>query len=355
MNTSDKSVKNKREPLYDVIKALGMISVVIGHCCSNAQMIVFVYSYHLALFVFVSGLQWKHVQYEGKPFALVRNRLRTMWRPCFFYMSFFTLTHNLCIAAGLLYGAQTFTLKDMAVRMLYNVLLMGEEPLGGALWFVPVLLILQVIFAFVQWFAMKISEKYKLLLTMILSVGIGMLGVFCHVKKFEIILQIHTSLLLLPVFAVGVLLSYFKLDIRKLFRWFWAIPCLMALRYLVFVKGNMIELSVEEIGSVGCFYPITFLGVYCMGALAVLINRKKSISKQFEKIGRYSFDIMALHILVFKIIDVFIGKLLQAGAGEVGAYPCSYQKIWPVYLACCVIFIPLFREKLTVLMGKMKR
>lgn len=59
-------------------------------------------------------------------------------------------------------------------------------------------------------------------------------------------------------------------------------------------------------------------------------------------IGRYSFDIMALHIFVFKMIDMVLRKFYYRDPGmDISAYPSPLsQRWWMLYLVAAVI-VPL--------------
>lgn len=47
---------SNRNVIYDVIKAIGIIAIVLGHSHPNCDVVRFVYGFHLAIFFFVSGL-----------------------------------------------------------------------------------------------------------------------------------------------------------------------------------------------------------------------------------------------------------------------------------------------------------
>ena len=49
----------KRVKIVDIIKGIGIISIVIGHCAGNAHVISFVYTYHLMIFFVAAGYCFK--------------------------------------------------------------------------------------------------------------------------------------------------------------------------------------------------------------------------------------------------------------------------------------------------------
>lgn len=64
-------MQGKRNSTMDIVKAIGIISIVMGHCCYsimipalNVSVGEFVYSYHLMVFFFVAGFFYKRVYHE---------------------------------------------------------------------------------------------------------------------------------------------------------------------------------------------------------------------------------------------------------------------------------------------------
>ena len=52
---SQNILQSEKNPIYDIAKGLGIIAIVIGHCCPIKEVILFVYGYHLALGFFIAG------------------------------------------------------------------------------------------------------------------------------------------------------------------------------------------------------------------------------------------------------------------------------------------------------------
>ena len=74
----------ERRAEYDILKAIGILSVVAGHCVPCPAAVRLVYSFHLAIFVFVAGAQYNSEKYALQPFLFVQNRGRALWKPYFF-------------------------------------------------------------------------------------------------------------------------------------------------------------------------------------------------------------------------------------------------------------------------------
>lgn len=348
-------VKTERKDVFDILKALGIISIVIGHCHFNRAYVDFVYSYHLALFLFVSGLQYNIKKYSRAPFVFLQSRVKSMWPPFFCYLTFFTLTHDLALRLHLLPDGIIYGKRNMLFRVLNNFVFMGGEMLGGALWFVPVMLITMMWFATIAYFAYTFFYKIRLILVVVFSCFVGVLGVYCNLNFIQLDMNLHTGLLLLPVFTAGYVFKYFSVDFNKVIRWYIAVPCFIYVYWEVIKNGHRIELSAELIGgSCFYFYTITFSGLYFVCYLAKIIERCAFLSRIFVCCGRYTFDIMALHFLVFKVIDVCYGRWIGDMPANYSVFPCAYRGLWPIYVVVSISLSPWVRISVSKLFAWLK-
>lgn len=342
-----------RVTFYDVTKALGIISIVIGHCHPDIRVVRFVYSYHLAIFFFVSGLQFDINKYSSNPFLLLQKRAQTMWPSFFGYLTFFTLTYNVSLKLKLLPGGWNYSKFDLLNRTLNNFLFRGSETLGGAMWFVPVMLGSLLIFGAVIWFAHTYFYKYSMPATIICSCVIGVIGIYCNLLGKSLSSHLHTALLLMPLMLLGAMLSYYHIDYNKVFRLIPAIACLAFTCYITLGKGVLINLAAEDIGSALLFYPLSLCGIYAMCTFAKYIDKAKPLSKALAFVGRYSFDIMALHFLTFKIIDLCYANL--TGAESFSNFPYAFSKLWPIYTIVSICLIPWLRVGMSKLYSGSKK
>lgn len=88
----------------DIVKAIGIISIVMGHCCYsimipalNVSVGEFVYSYHLMVFFFVAGFFYKR-EYHEHPEQYIGKRLLKLGGMLFLYNTVFTLLHNTLVS-----------------------------------------------------------------------------------------------------------------------------------------------------------------------------------------------------------------------------------------------------------------
>ena len=116
-------------------------------------------------------------------------------------------------------------------------------------------------------------------------------------------------------------------------KWYLALPLAGLLFYSVAELGYRIELSQEKIVGPLRFYMLSLGGIYVCLCLAKLILWIPGIKQYFAFIGKYSFDIMALHFLVIKLTDVVYAAVVgETDRMVFSKFVFAYPKLVPLYL-----------------------
>ena len=336
-------LQSEKSPIYDIAKALGIIAIVLGHCCPIKEVVLFVYGYHLTLFFFVSGATYNEEKYALKPFVFLQARVKILSPGYFVYMSLFTLINNFAVWAQMLPYKNIYSIKDICERIWENFIFSGSEMFGGAFWFVPALLIALMAFSAITFFATRYGGKFKIALIIIFCGLIGCAGIIFNLNKISLLWHSHTSMLVLPIICAGFLFGHYNLQKKHIFRWYIAVICLVFFSYFVVVKSYQIELSAEMIASKYLFYPLSFAGIYFIFYICTLIEKSSILKNALSFVGKYSFDIMAMHFLIIKVIDAVYGRITNQPLDTMPAFPRAYGYLWPIYLAASVTIPPLLR------------
>ena len=282
-------------------------------------------------------------KYSYQPWSLVTSRLRTMWPAYFGYLTLFTVTSSFFALHRFLPWNAYREISEMIPRVFNNFVFQGSEAFGGAMWFVPMLFITVALFAIVLHISFGYFKKHPLAVAGILSGVAGAAGVMINAQKIDLAMHAQTSLLLLPILYLGYLLTSLKVDKHKVFNTLLALPCLIIIWFFVVKPGRRIDLAAEQIGKPYTFYVITISGVYLICVVAKWLCKYPLTQQLFSFLGKYSFDIMAMHFLMFKVVDRVWEYLWPNPEVSVTTFPCVDRARWPVYLLCSLLFPPLFR------------
>ena len=122
---------NKRIPILDIAKGIGIILVVVGHCLEMRSSIGrFIWSFHMPLFFIISGLCFNEMHHNNIK-AFVVSRFKSLVFPAAIFTAF-----SIIVAYGLR--------LDNASKMLCDLSYRG---LPGALWFLLVLFITEIVYS----------------------------------------------------------------------------------------------------------------------------------------------------------------------------------------------------------------
>ena len=82
------------------------------------------------------------------------------------------------------------------------------------------------------------------------------------------------------------------------------------------------------------FYPISIIGIYFVLSLSDLSERIRPLAKVLAFLGRHSFDIMAIHFTLFKLIDCAYARFILKEIPEtLSNFPVSFRyEMGPFYI-----------------------
>ena len=97
--------------------------------------------------------------------------------------------------------------------------------------------------------------------------------------------------------------------------------------------SHFIDLASMHIPGV-LFYPISIIGIYFVLSLSDLSERIRPLAKVLAFLGRHSFDIMAIHFTLFKLIDFAYARFILKEIPEtLSNFPVSFRyEMGPFYI-----------------------
>lgn len=325
-------IENNRDIYIDVVKGIGIFSIVIGHASWDISMGdrvlhigQFVYLYHLAIFAFCSGYLFKD---PSDFWGYLGKKLKNFYRPFMVYSLLYLVTRNFLIDLFIVDGTK-YTL-DQNIIIFANLLAfnsLGE--MLSAFWFIPMLFFALGIFCAIHIWTKNIRNSFVHKCTkIILFLGFGILGIYCMEHKMGLLCNLQVSFLFIPIMAIGYYLR--KFNWLRIVNSLGLIISFGIMVLLIYKKNVMIELSRYQIGGKWIYYPVTALGIYFCLALSKMVLENKKVGAVFAKMGRYSFDIMALHFFAFKIVDQVACRVIN-DREKLNLFPHSYVALWPIY------------------------
>jgi fucose 4-O-acetylase-like acetyltransferase len=345
----------------NILKAIGIILVVIGH---KYQIFLPIYSFHMALFFFISGFFYKP-SHEQNIFHFVTSRTKSLLGVYFAYNTFFAMVTYILASQFEIHLGQLPTLENFFLEPFVS----GHQYLlHNAGWFVPQLFLVQMVFIFSYIGIKKIVKNHFVHLAFFLILGwsglylaknpiamtspLGNIGQFLYVR----------SSYGLCFFYVGYFFKNYCRDV-DIFRSEWLFAAIISLALISHEWAKIRNYNVVNGFFEGdTFLPLVtgMLGIYLSMFFAKGIARIVKQNDCLYAIGENTFHIMSLHIFIFFLLNVLFAQIfrfdihqLRGISGVFFAYDVEHY--WPLYVTAGVLIPTLagmmFKRTKRQLMG----
>lgn len=354
-----------RSLYWDIFKGLAIIMIVFGHTGHGGA---FVYLFHLELFFFVTGFLYNEMKYGDQPFIFLQRRIEGAWPRYTVYSIFLALTHNYMVKHGLMAPGTDvhYALPEMLTSLFHGMIFQSPELLAGPMWFVPVWILGAALFGGVVWLARCFGRMKDAIIVLCALLGMG-IGYYFIGQGIRLFYGFELSFFVLPLFAEGYFLRKYAGDFATKIRG----PLVLGLLVVSFIalklfvkNGIWFDLSARSVHG-AWFFVGTAIGTVFTLMLTLLIEKltcglcdtsvasamrmgeadrsttwapmlqkiRRSIGEALAYIGRHSFDVMAFHIFVFKMLDMFLRKLyFRNPAMDLSGYPSPLSEhYWMLY------------------------
>ena len=306
-----------RNNKIDILKGIGIISIVLGHALNTSIFYAdsvesirkFVYIFNIAVFVFCSGYLFKD-EYTTDLQLYFTKKIKSLYLP---YLQYNFL---LWIASKILGGGAA----------LWSALLFQSKiDYSGAMWFVPLLFLTETIYCVSE----KVLQKMRFVKwDVLLYVFCGMLGILlcvCGVRQF----RVDVALTLVPVMYLGKWYRLHEQRIEKAEKWYGVFVFGIIIFAINHFTGKEIEFSLGRLYGGYLLYPVLAVGILFCLSLCTLIRKVSMLEKCICLLGRNSYAVMALHFLVFRLVDIVYGYI----TGQIEFYsPYTFPQLRVIYI-----------------------
>lgn len=344
----------KRDISVDCVKGLAIIAVVFGHLgfylpslSGGIDFHPFLHSlWHVPVFFCVAVFFIKEERLIH-PFEFIIKKVKTLYIKTILFVIIAVLFHNTLLNIGLYseqldYGGKTmflYSTKDTIVTLLKAIFLMGREPIVGPLWFAHVLFIALCGYSLLAFFLSKILKYERNKLFWIRGIVILTLTIFSNIlsQNYGI-----TQNRLSNVFPAMLLIYIGQwLNVEKKLKYDSSL--------VAFTCFLLVVQSVLRSGGIGLnnnrFYDVFHLivGGGIMTYLLLFFIKKINVPHMKNVLaffGNYSFAIMGLHCLCFKLCIIISNNFFHTSFNIAAFVPnIKTQYIIGIFflvLSCCI-------------------
>lgn len=348
INCSKENVIDKRIEWIDIAKGIGIILVVIAHTQMPSYSMFYgndnvvrllIYSFHMPLFFFLSGMCFKNDGITFKEF--LAKKIKTLILP---YFTFSVIWIAFESALSIL--NHSFSLNFL-LREFKSYLLQIRN---HAIWFLTCLFVLELVF-----FVISKVLKRKLFLV-VFTILFLLLGVIYRERiNANLVWNIDIIPMAMPFFTLGFLLKPYILKIKgNNLRLFLAFIICMIMNQITnavnckFFGKHYIGMYENSYCNYILFYLSAFLGIMAIVELSKVFE-KSIIKKPLIYIGKNSLLYFGLHQILLLIAQIIINHLNLTNALII--------VIWLLIVVATFLIITLLNQiviktKLKILIGK---
>ena len=329
-----KKTVNKRLDWVDTLRGLAMFFVVCGHCLSSIKSTLrkYIYSFHLPLFFFISGIIFKDENLSTKEF--LKKKTRNL------VISYFIL-NIICFALVYLLkldARSTYSIPKLLVGMFFSheeVLLAPCPPS----WFLLALFLTETIFYFLHKYAKNDFE---------LGIAVCVCGLISYANN-HMVPQIYapwhldTAFTGVVLYFCGYLLAknMYKLDsfMKKKFTAFVTGGMLGVVGLACAYYNNRVSMHSNLYGSITLFYISCLSTIF---GLIIFVRLFLKHSVLFKNIGKRTMFYIGYHVTVIDLLrlcyknftDGNLNRLLCAICATLVIYPFAYLAYKYVPILC---------------------
>lgn len=312
--------KNTRIEYIDIAKGIGIILVVLGHTLNQHKLpCLYIRSFHMPLFFFISGLCFSFDKYNSSV-TFINKRYRQIIIPLINFLL-------LSILVSISITPQYYPPELLFQRM------------PGAMWFLLVLFIVEIIYFFFGKYAKNI---YAIITFLIINAFIGIL---LHREKIS--LPYNISTVFISVFYYGTGNISRRYDMQKIYKCL-CLPLLLLPLILVTFTHDTLDLvdnyipSCEAIYILASFSGLTGIIIFSVYLQDINHRYTKNILLYF---GKNTLIILCLHTIFINLTNIYIHKYISSQT----TYLLLQQIV--VWISC-YISIRIINSYLPFMLGK---
>ena len=345
----------KRNPVIDILKGLGIILMVAGH--SGFPFTRVIYLFHMAIFFMASGFCFKSQSSDNieTTIKFIKRRFITLWLPYVVWTALLSLFHHVFISLNVytdnplilnytdIGGGLTdvWSYKSIVKNICMSLLLSGGTQMGGALWFICILMKISLLYIFFD-FIIKRLLKDTLITQAVISILLLCIGFFFHLCGVAF-LSLDKVFSYYCLFYLGFILKSF--NICEQFNSCFSRLFIFTVVFIILIvckHFGRIELAYTDYTNPVFLIMTSVCGWMLLYELSYFISKTARIADVVVVIGKNTIAVVILHFLCFKIVS-FIGIIITDAPEYVLACFPTYMKtgIWWVAYTIFGVGIPV--------------
>lgn len=285
---------SERKGYIDVLKGIGIFFVVFGHVTHTGVLRQYIWNFHMPLFFLISGLLFNTAKYpEFKGFF--KSRVKSIYLP---YVFFFVVTFLYWVFIERKFRGD-YSVMHQLLGLPYGTYEGHHLNFNGALWFLPCLFSVEIMFYYVS----KLTNKVTIFAILLGSFVIGALLYKYNLNVLP--LGIHTAFVAIVFYGIGFLSKPLEVSFKNgsLFSKLLFLIACFALQIYAIKEGYSTSIGKPTL----VYIPVAIIGILFYYNLSLIIGSNRIL----EYLGKNSLVILAFQEQVYRAVIFVTSKVMK--------------------------------------------
>ena len=318
-------MNKNRNPLLDIMKGISILLIVLGH--SSFPMTHYVYLFHVAVFIILSGSFFKEEEIASKEQLkkYIIKKLKRLYIPYVIFNTVFVLLNNVFInwhIYDLNAGHSYYAIADFAKNIFKILLFKGNAEIMGGTWFLELLFFISILYASITYFLTTKKIKHKRYIHTFIALLFLLLGYYASINNINILMrkQILTCYIL---FDIGTYLKEFQGLKNKTYALILA--CILGVTLYLLNGIGEIEISKNIYTSPIFFVLCSIMGYFLVYLISTYCQRISLLNTVFSYVGVHTMSILILHFVAFKFATLLLILIKHESILLLGRFPVAFK------------------------------
>lgn len=280
-----------REKFVDIARGISILLMIVGHNISDGVLRDFIYSFHMPLFIIVSGMF-----YKDKPLKnFMYDTIVKLFVPYIFCL--------LITDTVLLFEKTTFVgiIKKWVEQFFYSISYVNKIKYSnvlqtGPLWFIPFLMCIKSVFYIIK----KLVKNNKLY-EYIICCGVTSVGIVLGLLGYWLPFSFDIALASIIFYYIGHIL-YSTKALNEVFR-DKKIITIMSIIFVIGIFSGSIELAVRSYPNLFAYLSAVCGSLVVLKFCSFLQTKKKFYNRFFAWCGKNSLYILLIHYIEKELLN----------------------------------------------------
>jgi len=297
-------MKVERVHWIDIAKGIGIIFIIYAHMLGSSDFRHLFYSFHIPLFLFLSGVVYDHQKYTNF-FTFLKKSAKGLLFPYFIFAFISYILWLIELKPDNLFSPE---ITRQFLSIFYANSNNGLMIFNNILWFLPALFVTRLLFALIVKFFTK--ARVIIFVLMFFSVFGYLFSIFA--SNIKLPFGTETALSGVVFYGSGFLWNQSEKAKSLLFKYKYLLFVLLLTvgNYISNVDfniyGHQIDMRLSHLNNYFSFYAAAFSGIFAWISFSVILNKNSLL----EKIGRNTLILFAWHLLIFNYLTEILNATL---------------------------------------------